>query len=133
MAPVPLYHEAINLYRRLVTKPTNASELILEAWGQGFMVGALIIMMCITLANMRKGVLLHKLILLEVRSLSHLSCTDTSCPLPKSHSDTLSTSCSSAYGTASGYSLTLQSMRGGCQSALSLSTPPGLYTTLSPG
>jgi hypothetical protein len=67
MAPVPLYHEAINLYRRLVTKPTNASELILEAWGQGFMVGALIIMMCITLANMRKGVLLHKLILLEVR------------------------------------------------------------------
>lgn len=31
------------------------------------MVGALIIMMCITLANMRKGVLLHKLILLEVR------------------------------------------------------------------
>jgi hypothetical protein len=67
MAPVPLYHEAINLYKRLVTKPTNANELILEAWGQGFMVGALIIMMCITLANMRRRVLLHKLIFIEVR------------------------------------------------------------------
>ena len=30
------------------------------------MVGSLIIMSCITLANMRRGVLLHKLILLEV-------------------------------------------------------------------
>lgn len=32
------------------------------------MVGALIIMACITVANMRRGVLLHKLILVEVRS-----------------------------------------------------------------
>jgi hypothetical protein len=31
------------------------------------MVGALIIMCGITLANMRRGVLLHKLILIEVR------------------------------------------------------------------
>jgi hypothetical protein len=69
MAPVPLYHDAVTLYRRLVTKPSIPNELILEAWGQGFMVGALIIMMCITLANMRRGVLLHKLILLEVRCL----------------------------------------------------------------
>ena len=68
MAPVPLYREAINLYKRLVTKPSDPNGLILEAWGQGFMVGALIIMMCITLANMRRGVLLHKLILLEVRA-----------------------------------------------------------------
>lgn len=30
------------------------------------MIGALVVMMGITIANMRKGVLLHKLILLEV-------------------------------------------------------------------
>ena len=39
---------------------------ILESWSEGFMVGGLIIMACITVANMRKGVILHKLILLEV-------------------------------------------------------------------
>ena len=39
---------------------------ILESWSEGFMAGALIIMACITVANMRKGVILHKLILLEV-------------------------------------------------------------------
>ena len=43
-------------------------DFILEAWSEGFMVGALIIMACITIANMRKKVLLHKLILLEVRT-----------------------------------------------------------------
>jgi hypothetical protein len=46
-------------------KPTG-DGLALEAWAQGQMVGALVVMSCITLANMRKGVLLHKLILLEV-------------------------------------------------------------------
>ena len=36
------------------------------------MVGALIIMACITIANMRRGVLLHKLILLEqLLAMSH--------------------------------------------------------------
>ncbi|KPI36292.1 uncharacterized protein AB675_7337 [Cyphellophora attinorum] len=40
--------------------------LVVEAWGQGFIVGSLIIMACVTVANMRKGVLLHKLILLEL-------------------------------------------------------------------
>lgn len=49
-----------------VTKPTNVDGLILEAWAEGYMVGSLIILSCITFANMRKGVLLHKLILLEV-------------------------------------------------------------------
>lgn len=49
-----------------ITKPTNTNGLILESWAQGFMVGSLIIMSCITLANMRKRVLLHKLILIEV-------------------------------------------------------------------
>src|SRR6266536_2704793 len=39
---------------------------ILEAWGEGFMFGALLIMAIITVANMRRGVLLHKMILLEV-------------------------------------------------------------------
>ncbi len=47
-------------------KPSDPGKLTLEAWSQGFMVGALIIMCGITLANMRRGVLLHKLILIEV-------------------------------------------------------------------
>ncbi|KAF2143693.1 uncharacterized protein K452DRAFT_204788, partial [Aplosporella prunicola CBS 121167] len=49
-----------------VTKPTNPDGLVLEAWAQGYMVGSLIIMACITVANMRRGVLLHKLILMEL-------------------------------------------------------------------
>jgi hypothetical protein len=48
-----------------IAKPTG-SGLIVEAWSQGFMVGALVIMACITVSNMRRGVLLHKLILIEV-------------------------------------------------------------------
>ncbi|KAH6692736.1 hypothetical protein F5X68DRAFT_149253 [Plectosphaerella plurivora] len=47
-------------------KPTAINRVTLEAWSQGFMVGALIIMIGITLANMRKHVLLHKLILIEL-------------------------------------------------------------------
>ena len=47
-------------------KPTNVNGLILEAWAQGFMVGSLVIMSAITLANMRRKVLLHKLILIEL-------------------------------------------------------------------
>ncbi|KAF2271912.1 uncharacterized protein EI97DRAFT_386865 [Westerdykella ornata] len=46
-----------------IQKPTDPDGLILEAWAQGFMVGSLIIMAFITMANMRRGVLLHKLIL----------------------------------------------------------------------
>ena len=50
----------------------NAKALILESWSQGLMVGALMIMACITVANMRKGVLLHKLILTELLlAMSH--------------------------------------------------------------
>jgi hypothetical protein len=49
-----------------VVKPTDPDGLILEAWAQGYMVGSIIIMICITLSNIRRGVLLHKLILLEV-------------------------------------------------------------------
>jgi hypothetical protein len=36
------------------------------------MFGALLIMACITVANMRHGVILHKLILLEVNIMSQL-------------------------------------------------------------
>ena len=47
-------------------------DFILEGWSEGFMVGALIIMACITIANMRRKVLLHKLILLEqLLAMSH--------------------------------------------------------------
>ena len=62
------------LSRRMteVTKPTDPDGLILEAWAQGFMVGAIIIMICITLSNIRRGVLLHKLILIEVGRLNWL-------------------------------------------------------------
>lgn len=71
MSPMLVVDEAFSVAKRYVTKPTNANGLILEAWAQGFMVGALIIMSCITLANMRRGVLLHKLILIEVSSDRH--------------------------------------------------------------
>lgn len=46
----------------VVQKPSNPEELVLEAWAQGFLVGSLVIMSFITLANMRRGVLLHKVI-----------------------------------------------------------------------
>ena len=45
----------------------SRDDLILEAWSQGFLVGGLIVLVMITVANMRRGVLLHKLILIEVR------------------------------------------------------------------
>lgn len=70
MSPVPdLYNgfQALSTRDTKIGKPTDPDGLVLEAWAQGYMVGSLIIMSCITLANMRRGVLLHKLILLEVR------------------------------------------------------------------
>ena len=50
----------------IIEKPATGEGLILEAWAQGLLVGAFVIMAGITVANMRKGVLLHKLILIEV-------------------------------------------------------------------
>lgn len=47
---------------------TTAQGLVIEAWGQGFFVGALVIMAALTMAAMRRRVLLHKLILMEARS-----------------------------------------------------------------
>ena len=58
--------EGVALSLRQISKPTDPDGLILESWAQGFMVGALVIMSCITLANMKRKVLLHKLILIEV-------------------------------------------------------------------
>jgi hypothetical protein len=49
-----------------ITKPDDPNGVVIEAWAQGFMVGGLIVMACVTLANMRHRVLLHKLILLEL-------------------------------------------------------------------
>ena len=51
-----------------IQKPTDPRGLTLESWAQGYMVGSLIVMACITIANMRRRVLLHKLILIEVSS-----------------------------------------------------------------
>ncbi|KAI1909717.1 hypothetical protein LOZ39_004989 [Ophidiomyces ophidiicola] len=53
--------------RTRVGRPDHDPDgLVLEAWGQGFMVGTLIFMAAITVANMRRRVLLHKLILAEL-------------------------------------------------------------------
>ncbi|KAL1601556.1 hypothetical protein SLS60_006471 [Paraconiothyrium brasiliense] len=46
--------------------PKSSEGLIIEAWSQGYLVGSLVIMIFITLANMRRGVLLHKMILIEL-------------------------------------------------------------------
>jgi len=45
-------------------KPTDPDHL--TAWSQGMMVGTLVFMIFMTMANMRRKVLLHKLILVEV-------------------------------------------------------------------
>jgi len=52
-------------------KPTDPKHLTLEAWSQGMMVGTLVFMLFMTMANMRRKVLLHKLILIEVRHQPH--------------------------------------------------------------
>ncbi|KAF2647455.1 hypothetical protein K491DRAFT_309102 [Lophiostoma macrostomum CBS 122681] len=70
MSPIaPLEAFTLNILEKrgkVVDKPPDPSALVLEAWAQGYLVGSLIIMAFITMANMRKGVLLHKLILLEL-------------------------------------------------------------------
>jgi hypothetical protein len=52
--------------RAYSSRPTDPSGLVLEAWGQGLLVGSLVIMAAVTLANMKRHVLLHKLILAEL-------------------------------------------------------------------
>ncbi|PSR82528.1 hypothetical protein BD289DRAFT_371086 [Coniella lustricola] len=50
--------------------PVEPKAIVLEGWAEGFslktVIGGLVIMAGITVANMKKGVLLHKLILLEL-------------------------------------------------------------------
>ncbi|KAL4734415.1 hypothetical protein BDV11DRAFT_209417 [Aspergillus similis] len=49
-----------------ISRPTDPDSLVLEAWDQGLMVGSLIIMAAVILANMKGQILLHKLILIEL-------------------------------------------------------------------
>ncbi|KAI9803286.1 MAG: hypothetical protein M1825_002077 [Sarcosagium campestre] len=51
---------------------TNLDGNILEAWSQGFLVGGIMVLIMMTVANMRQHVLLHKLILIElIMALGH--------------------------------------------------------------
>jgi hypothetical protein len=74
MAPIAGGTSPHALTRRMVevTKPTDPTTLVVEAWAQGFMVGSILIMLSTTVSNYRRGVLLHKLILLEVRRLQSM-------------------------------------------------------------
>lgn len=58
--------ESITKRNLRIEKPQDPAGLTVEAWSQGFMVGSLIIMACIAISNMKRHVLLHKLILLEL-------------------------------------------------------------------
>jgi hypothetical protein len=49
-----------------ISRPTNPDGLVLEAWGQGLMLGCLLVMASVTFVNMKKHILLHKLILVEL-------------------------------------------------------------------
>lgn len=80
MSPIPLLITRAEVGRRAPTAASfgnwrdvdNIEAYIVESWGQGFMFGALLIMAIITVANMKRGVLLHKMILLEVNILIYL-------------------------------------------------------------
>lgn len=43
----------------------SVSNVILEGWSQGVLFGGLLVLVMFTIANMRRHVLLHRLILLE--------------------------------------------------------------------
>jgi uncharacterized YccA/Bax inhibitor family protein len=83
MAPSIASSASLDARAISATKPTNPDAFILAAWAQGYMVGSIIIMAGITVANMRRGVLLHKLILLEVcvAVMNHLLSSDNGLPL----------------------------------------------------
>ncbi|BCS20782.1 uncharacterized protein APUU_21214A [Aspergillus puulaauensis] len=49
-----------------ITRPTDPDGLVLEAWGQGLMVGSLVVMAAVTFSNMKRHILLHKLIFAEL-------------------------------------------------------------------
>lgn len=54
-------------------RPVELKGVLLEAWVQGLVIGSLLVMLAITVANMRKRVLLHKLILTEVFTILYTS------------------------------------------------------------
>lgn len=54
----PWLHEMVR--REVLEKPSDRNSLVVESWSQGLLVGSLIILSFVTVANMRKGVLLHK-------------------------------------------------------------------------
>lgn len=141
MSPISfIWEEAASLGKRAqeitkptqnITKPTNPNGLILESWAQGFMVGALIIMSCITLANMRRGVLLHKLILIEVKHKTGSTVAER--PLEAILAADLNHSSSSASGMVSSSSLKVRFTTGGSPSRPSSSMCLGPCTTSSHG
>lgn len=72
MAPTLALHRRAETVNGSWRAFATDEDLVLESWSQGCLVGSLLIMGCITVANMRRGVLLHKLILLEqLAALSH--------------------------------------------------------------
>jgi hypothetical protein len=84
--------------------PTRASMTLeggfLEAWAQGYNVGSLIILILIVFCNYRSGILLHKLILLEVRPALPMtrSCSDIQSSFSRSGTELLSSSTTHTMG-----------------------------------
>ncbi|CAL00800.1 uncharacterized protein An08g11810 [Aspergillus niger] len=48
------------------SRPQDTNSLVLEGWGQGFMVGSLAVMTVITAANMKSKKVIHKFIIIEL-------------------------------------------------------------------
>ena len=67
MAPSALYARAATDAPDKAT--VTLTEGIVEAWAEGFNFGAIIILILLLFCNMKRHVLLHKLILLEVTLL----------------------------------------------------------------
>lgn len=67
MPPTAMEPRGSIFWKRDGEKPTEQGDLVVEGWGQGYLVGSFVIMACVTVANMRRGINLHKLILLEVK------------------------------------------------------------------
>jgi hypothetical protein len=70
MAPLNNIDKRFPVPSTRIGPPTRASLSIedgfLEAWAQGYMVGALIVLILIVFCNYRSGIWLHKFVLLEV-------------------------------------------------------------------
>ncbi|CAF9913211.1 MAG: hypothetical protein GOMPHAMPRED_007827 [Gomphillus americanus] len=67
MAPINDNSHMVWLEKRAHGKSAiPVAGLILEAWGEGFQVGSLVILILIVLCNYKRRILLHKLILIEM-------------------------------------------------------------------